>query len=149
MIITKQMANSGPVLNKDKWATPDKIFKPLMEEFGFTLDPCCEEQNAKAVFYFTIAEDGLKQDWSGHTVYVNPPYSRGNIDKWVEKCFKESQKPKTIVVALLPVSTSADWWHRWVWKKATLRFIKGRVQFVGAEHTAPFSSVIAIWPNYL
>ena len=31
----------------DEWATPDKLFEELNNEFGFTLDPCSNEQNFK------------------------------------------------------------------------------------------------------
>jgi len=150
MIVNKQLAESKGHLEKDKWETPAKVFKILNDEFGFTLDPCCEVQTAKASTFYTPLEDGLSKDWSGHTVFVNPPYSRYNIGKWVKKCCEEGKK--TTVVALLPVSDSAKWWHTYIcagfpgnhsWNE--LRFVKGRIKFVGARFTAPFSSVIVIW----
>ena len=144
MIVNKQLANSKGCANKDKWETPDKIFSLLNEEFGFTLDPCCEIHTAKCDKYFTEAEDGLLQDWSGEVVFVNPPYSRGNIDKWMKKCYDESLKG-TIIVALIPVSSSAKWWHEYVWNKSHIHYFKGRIRFVGAPFTAPFSSCLAIY----
>lgn len=143
MIVNTELANSKGHQSKDRWETPLYIFNRLNEEFTFTLDPCCETHTAKAETFFTENENGLVQDWRGHIVFVNPPYSRGNIDKWVKKCYEEGQK--TTVVALLPVSTSAAWFHDYVWGKAELRFIRRRIRFVGAPFTAPFSSVIAIW----
>lgn len=147
MIVNQQLAKSEGHINKDLWQTPDEIFQPLNAEFGFTVDPCCTVNTAKCRKFFTPDDNGLLQDWGGQIAFVNPPYSRGNIDKWVRKCYEESLKPGTIVVALLPVSTSANWWHDWVWKKAEIRFIRQRVRFKGAKHTAPFSSVIAIYKN--
>lgn|SRR5574341_743717 len=147
MIVNKELATSAGHANKDLWSTPSKVYNPLNDEFRFTLDPCCVAETAKCSKFFTPVEDGLKQNWSGEIVFCNPPYSRGNIDLWVKKCYEESQKPNTIVVALLPVSTSSDWFHNWVWGKAELRFVKRRVRFVGAPFTAPFSSVIAIYNN--
>lgn len=144
MIVNSELAKSTGCLNKDKWETPDKVFTPLMEEFGFTLDPCCEPQTAKCATFFTEIDNGLIQDWGGHIVYVNPPYSRGNIDQWMKKCYEESLKGVT-VVALIPVSTSAAWFHKYVWGKAELRFYKGRIRFKGGEFTAPFSSMLAIY----
>jgi site-specific DNA-methyltransferase (adenine-specific) len=145
MIVNKELAISEGHLQKDLWATPDYIFSPLDIEFGFTLDPCCTIETAKCAKFYTPSEDGLIQDWSGERVFVNPPYSRGNIDKWVKKCFLESSAMQTIVVALIPVSTSAKWFHEWVLNKAELRFYRGRIRFVGAPFTAPFSSVLAIY----
>jgi len=144
VIVNTELATSTGHVSKDLWETPAKLFNTLNAEFHFTLDPCCMPETAKCKEYFTPAEDGLKQSWSGHVVYVNPPYSRGNIDKWVRKCYEESRNGPT-VVALLPVSTSSSWFHDWVWGKAEIRFIKRRVRFVGAPFTAPFSSMIAIY----
>lgn len=143
MIINQQLAASTGHLNKDLWATPDHIFKPLMEEFKFTLDPCCVPETAKCSRFFTPETNGLHQDWGGHNVFVNPPYSRGNIDLWVKKCYEESAL--ALVVGLLPVSTSSTWFHDWVYGKAELRFYKVRIKFVGAPYNAPFSSMLAIW----
>ncbi len=145
MIVNKQLAQSEGHLQKDLWETPDYIFDPLNAEFGFTLDPCCTVETAKCSIFYTPTKNGLIQSWAGHRVYANPPYSRGNIDKLVRKFYEESQH--ALVVALLPVSSSSGWWHDWVWNKAELRFIRGRIKFKGAPFTAPFSSVIAIYKN--
>jgi phage N-6-adenine-methyltransferase len=147
MIVNQELAKSNGCDQKDLWETPDYIFNPLNDEFGFTLDPCCTIVTRKCDKFYTPFEDGLLQNWCGDRVYCNPPYSRGNIDKWAEKCYLESLKSNTVVVALLPVSTSSNWWHEWVWKKAELRYVKGRIRFKGAKHTAPFSSVIAIYSS--
>lgn len=134
------------VQQKDMWRTPDEIFKPLHNEFNFTLDPCCEIGSAKCSNFYTPDDDGLKHDWPFHRVFCNPPYSRGNIEKWVEKCYYQSEFYGALVVALLPVSTSSKWFHKYIWKVADeIRFIKGRVKFIGANSTAPFSSMIVIW----
>lgn len=113
MIINKELATSQGCEQKDRWATPDEIFLPLYAEFGFNLDPCCEIHTAKCQYFFTEKEDGLLQDWGKHIVFVNPPYSRGTIDKWMKKCYEESLKG-VVVVALIPVSTSSKWFHEYV-----------------------------------
>lgn len=145
MIVNKQLAESKGVDQKDLWETPQHIFQKLNEEFGFTLDPCCTKETAKCNHYITPEIDGLRESWEGHVVFCNPPYSRGNIDEWVKKCFLESLNPNTKVVALLPVSTSSDWWHDFIVGQSEIRFVNKRVRFVGAPYTAPFSSVIVIW----
>lgn len=139
------MIVAEPIKDKDKWETPDHIFEKLNEEFGFTLDPCCEPHTAKCDKFYTPEEDGLSKCWQGETVFCNPPYSNYNIDKWMEKCYLESLKPNTTVVALTAVSGSARWWHGFVLNKAELRFIERRVKFVSAPYTAPFSSVIIVF----
>jgi hypothetical protein len=48
-------------------------------------------------------------------------------------------------VALLPSRTDTRWFHTWVYGKAEIRFIKGRLKFGGAKDSAPFPSLLAIW----
>jgi phage N-6-adenine-methyltransferase len=130
---------------KDDWETPQDVFEKLDKEFNFTLDPCCVPETAKCEKYYTPIEDGLLQDWGGETAFVNPPYSSGQQDLWVKKCFEESRKPNTTVVALLPARTDTRRFHDYIYGKAEIRFIKGRIRFVGAGNSAPFPSMIAIW----
>jgi site-specific DNA-methyltransferase (adenine-specific) len=144
MIINKQLANSNGVSEKDLWETDPELYKVLNNVYRFTLDPCCVKETAKCNKFYTPIENGLIQDWTNEVVFMNPPYSRGNIDKWIEKAYNESLK-RAVIVALIPVSASAKWWHKYVIGKCDLVYIQGRVKFVGAESTAPFSSVLAIY----
>lgn len=54
----------------DQWATPQDTFDELNKEFSFDLDPCADKQNHKCEKYFTVAEDGLKQNWGGTACFV-------------------------------------------------------------------------------
>ena len=56
--------------NSDEWATPQKIYDDLDEEFNFTLDPCASENNHKCALYFTKEQDGLSQKWGGRAFSV-------------------------------------------------------------------------------
>lgn len=78
---TKPMFSSAT----DEWETPQEFFDTLNAEFHFTLDPCSTDENAKCAKHFTRQDDGLKQDWTGETVYCNPPYGR-EMPKWIAKC---------------------------------------------------------------
>ena len=71
----------------DEWATPQELFDPLDAEFHFTLDPCSTDQNAKCEKHYTKVQDGLAQDWTGETVWCNPPYGR-DVGKWIRKCYE-------------------------------------------------------------
>lgn len=130
---------------KDDWETPQSFFNELNKEFNFTLDPCATHETAKCTKYYTAEEDGLKQDWEGETVFCNPPYSNRQQTKWVEKCYMEAKKLNTVVVALLPARTDTIRFHEYIYGKAEIRFLKGRLKFVGAPSTAPFPSMIVIW----
>lgn len=138
---------------KDDWETPHWLFDKLNAEFHFTLDPCCTHQTAKCRKHYTPAENGLIQDWGGEIVFCNPPYSRktstnpGQI-AWVQKCAAEAQKPNTTVVALLPARTDTELFHSYIYGKAEIRFLKGRMSFLdnGKETGKPlFGSMICIW----
>ena len=72
-----------------EWETPQDFFDKLNKEFHFTLDPCATPDNAKCEKYFTKEQDGLKQDWTGETVYCNPPYGR-EMPLWIEKCARHA-----------------------------------------------------------
>jgi len=126
----------------DEWPTPQWLYTALDREFGFTLDPCATPANAKCRHFFTRELDGLAQDWSEHTVFMNPPYGRA-IGLWVEKAYKTHLQGAT-VVALLPSRTDARWWHNYV-MKGEIRFIRGRVTFEGGKFPAPFPSAIVIF----
>ena len=77
-------------------------------------------------------------------MFCNPPYGR-EIAKWTQKACEESQKPNTTVVMLIPARTDTQWFHNWVYGKAGIRFVKGRLKFGEAQNSAPFPSMIAIY----
>jgi phage N-6-adenine-methyltransferase len=129
----------------DLWATPQNFFDELDKEFHFTLDPCATPENAKCKKYYTVKEDGLKQDWQGETVFCNPPYGKA-IKNWVKKCYEESRKPNTKVVMLIPARTDTKYFHEYIYKKAKeIRFVKGRLKFGCSKNSAPFPSMVVIF----
>lgn len=126
----------------DEWETPQVLFDQLDREFHFTLDPCADHFNHKTPEYFTKEMDGLKQKWTG-TVFCNPPYGR-QIGKWVKKAYDESQNGATVVM-LIPARTDTSWFHDWIYGKAEIRFIRGRIVFGKAKYNAPFPSMVCIF----
>ena len=87
---------------------------------------------------------------------MNPPYGR-QIGKWVKKCYEESRKPDTLVVLLIPARTDTRYFHDYIFGKAEVRFIKGRLTFWDMDSKkylkgdfksmtpAPFPSAIIIF----
>ena len=130
----------------DMWATPQEFYDKLNDEFNFTLDPCATEDNKKCDNFFTVDDDGLKQDWSGNIVFCNPPYGRA-IKDWVKKSYEESLKTNTTVVMLIPSRTDTIYFHEFIYGKAEIRFIKGRLKFGDAKNSAPFPSMVVIYRN--
>lgn len=131
--------------NSNEWATPAETFQALDKEFHFDLDPCATPQNAKCRDFYTIDNDGLKQNWGGRRVFCNPPYGR-EIGKWVKKCHEESRKPDTLVVMLIPARTDTAYFHDYIYHQAReIRFIRGRLHFNESKAAAPFPSMIVIF----
>ena len=123
---------------KHDWETPQDLFDELDEEFDFDLDPCTNGENQKCDKYFTKEQDGLKQDWQGHNIFVNPPYGR-QIKHWVKKCYEEGQKENTTVVMLIPARTDTRYFHDYIYHKAEIRFIKGRLKFSNSKKLCSIS----------
>ena len=123
-----------------EWETPYALFDALNEEFGFELDVCASVNNHKCKDYFSKLDDGLSQDWGSRTVWMNPPYGR-EIGPWIKKAANHSGT----AVALVPARVDTRWWHDHIQGKAEVRFIKGRVKFVGAKFNAPFPCAVVIW----
>ena len=124
----------------DEWSTPQDFFDKLNDEFSFTLDPCANDTNHKWKKYFTKTENGLLQNWDDEIVFCNPPYGR-EIGKWVKK----AAESKATVVMLLPARTDTKWFHDYIYEKAEIRFIKGRLKFGEAQNSAPFPSMVVIF----
>ena len=139
--------NKGMYSSKrDDWETPREFFDKLNLEFNFDVDVCATKENAKCNEYWTKETDGLKQKWAGFC-FMNPPYGR-EIGKWICKAFQESKQDYCgCVVGLLPARTDTRWFHEYIYGKAEIRFLKGRLKFGGGQNNAPFPSMIVIWKD--
>lgn len=133
---------------RSDWGTPQKLFDELHERFNFTVDAAANDLNHKLPRWWgpgTGAEhpNGLDVSWSGERVFCNPPYGRG-ISHWCSKAWLETNATS---VLLLPVRTDTAWFHEIILPdaRATIRYIRGRLKFEGAEYPAPFPSMLVIW----
>ncbi len=147
MTVTSGMFSSDSV----EWGTPQELFDELDSVYHFTLDVCASRSNAKCERYFDKEANGLRQSWKGETCFMNPPYGKEIVD-WVRKAYQESAAGAT-VVCLLPARTDTRWFHDYVYGKARIHFIKGRLKFTNqhsaAAESAPFPSMIAIYDRKL
>lgn len=143
--------------DKDCWATPQWLFDALNLEFAFGLDAAATEQNAKVECFMTERADSLQQEWKqyvmfGHSaVWINPPYSRGMISKFINKSRIQSKKHGLVVVLLVPATPDASWWPT---DASEIRFITGgRISFVNpvtgkAENGNTKGSAIIVFNPY-
>lgn len=134
---------------KMDWRTPQAFFDELNDEFHFGLDAAASPENAKCSLYFTPETDGLTRVWGGcGAVFCNPPYGR-DIGKWVKKAYQESVHGGDTIVLLIPARTDTSYFHDYIYGKAEIRFIRGRLKFEdengAAMHPAPFPSMVVIY----
>ncbi len=159
---------------KMDWETPQWLFDRLDDEFKFDIDVCANEYNHKCAKYFTKENDGLSMsNWGGYNCWMNPPYNEpeypckpkckkkrcaarghhidehipGQID-WIKKAYEEIKNNYGVVVCLLPARTDTKYFHDYCMKASEIRFIKGRLKFVGAPSSAPFPSMIVIFKQH-
>lgn len=142
----------------EEWETPGYIFNPLRDEFHFTLDAAASGTNFKCARYISKAQNALnpncnwvEQAGFGHSIWLNPPYGR-KIGQWMAKA-KHTAQIGCPVVCLVHARTDTLWFHNYCYNQSDvcveMRFIKGRVKFVGGKSSAPFPSMLIIFRSPL
>jgi phage N-6-adenine-methyltransferase len=128
---------------KDDWETPQATFDALHAEFNFLLDVAANSINAKLPRFYAEKDDGLSRPWAKRN-WCNPPYS--DLASWIQKASAE-QKLGNLTAMLIPARTDTRAFHAHVYNKPNveIRFLKGRLKFVGAQHSAPFPSMVVIF----
>lgn len=117
--------------------TPDYLKNDIKNEFGEYFDPCPVNPT----------QDGLEIDWpTDQAVYVNPPYTRGHISKWVEKCSEQHQRGCNIIL-LIPAYVDTAYFHDYIYQKPDIeiRFIRGRIKFKNYKGPSAFPSMLVIF----
>jgi phage N-6-adenine-methyltransferase len=134
-----------PTSATDEWATDPKVFEALSERYGpLTLDVAATAENAKCKRYFTRADDGLAQEWTGR-VWMNPPYGHA-LNAWMRKAWEASQTTADLVVCLVPAKTDTRWWREYA-QRGEVELLRGRLHFGGAPRAAPFASAVVVFRN--
>ena len=129
-----------PLAQTVEWSTPQELFDRLDKEFHFTVDVAANAANAKVGKYYDESVDGLRMDWTDETVWCNPPYGRA-IGDWVRK----AATSRATTVMLIPSRTDTRWFHDYIYNKAEIRFIKGRLKIGGQKASAPFPNMIVVF----
>jgi phage N-6-adenine-methyltransferase len=120
--------------------TPQDFFEAWNTLYNFTLDAAAIKSNRKVKNYLgpdhedESKRDALNCSWGnpGDAVWLNPPYSRGELEKWLSKCEIECARGITVVV-LLPSDTSTKWFHKHIHPRLHMtHFIQRRLKFNGA-----------------
>ena len=104
-----------------KWIrTPKSIWENLSKEFNFTVDACASHKNHLLPKYWTKDNSALDKNWDNEIVYCHPMY-----DIYIPKFIKKAFESKCITVFLLPASTNAEYFHKYLYKKQNvdIRFL--------------------------
>ena len=103
------VGNPPDLRERDERYTPRAVFESLA--LTFDLDVCAPVGGVPwipAARYYTVADDGLAQPWTGR-VWMNPPYSRAT--PWVRRFVDHRHG-----IALVGHAKSA--WHPLLWSAA-------------------------------
>lgn len=114
----------------DEWYTPIEIVNALG---SFDLDPCSPTHRLwdTAKRHITPEEDGLKTPWGGVRVWLNPPYSRPLIERFVEKMVENNNG-----IALLFNRCDSKMFQDLIFPNATaIMFLRGRIKFYRPDGT--------------
>ena len=110
-LISSDLSND----EKNSWGTDPDIFNAMDREFNFVLDAAADNKNHKCDIYMTKENDSLTipwawylQDYKSRNVWINPPYGRNMIKKFMAKCIEEKELGITSVM-LVPATLDAQW----------------------------------------
>lgn len=56
-----------------------------------------------------------------------------------------SAQTGALVVMLLPARTDTAWFHDYIYRRAEIRFVRGRLKFGGSRNSAPFPSMVCVF----
>lgn len=119
-----------------EWYTPGFIIEAARKAMGgIDLDPASSEAAnellVKAVRYFSEADNGLAQFWSGR-VWLNPPYSAKLVRAFVDKLI-ESGTGVTQACVLLNNITDTATGQKLLRFSDAVCFPSGRIRFIDAS----------------
>lgn len=124
----------------DEWYTPAEYLNAAVDVMGgIDLDPAsCEtaQTNVLATRYYTQADNGLGQQWSGR-VWLNPPYSRPLMGQFIDKLVDSYEAGDVTQAVLLTHSTTdTAWFHRAAEACSALCLTRGRIKFLNRDMVA-------------
>lgn len=111
------------------WLTPPHIINSLGK---FDLDPCTPDIMpwVTAERRYTKEDDGLSKEWEGR-VWMNPPYDKEVLNKWLKKLSEHGNG-----ITLIFNRTETNYFFESIWNKAdAVLFIKGRIHFYKVDGT--------------
>ncbi len=123
-----------------EWYTPPVYLEAARAVLGkLDLDPASSQtaqRSVRATQFYSLADDGLSKRWKG-SVWLNPPYTGGIVDKFVEKlCEHFLCGDVKAAILLTNNATETAWYQPAAQVAACVCFPKGRIRFID-EHGEP------------
>lgn len=119
---------SGAVTARtDEWLTAPATHAAVGGWEAFDLDPAAmvDQPWPTARRHYTIRDNGLTLRWDADSIWMNPPYSRGLLGRFMARMAAHG-----CGIALIFARTDTEAFHAHVWGAATaLLFLRGRQQF--------------------
>jgi ParB family transcriptional regulator, chromosome partitioning protein len=123
------------------WRTPAEYVELARQVLGdIDLDPASSalaQETVKAALYYSEAEDGLADRWSGR-VWLNPPYCQPAIGQFVDKRVTELAIGN-VESAILLVNNNTDtaWFQKAAASSSSICFPRRRIRFKGGVDRSP------------
>lgn len=143
----KTPVNAIVLKDSDNRFTSPAFIRAIERSFGrIDFDPCWHPASAvrpRAYLDVRRGDDGLRDDWSGDVVFVNPPWSKQK--RWLERAHDQWSKRKVrTVVCLVPAKTDTKLFHHVLSKDADVYFVEGRPRFFREDGRSEATMVSAM-----
>src|SRR6266567_3336565 len=129
---TVRSTSYSPDRYDDEWFTPVEIMDAVRDVLGtIDLDPasCIEAQaTVRAKRFYSIADDGLKQEWAGR-VWLNPPFSHPLHIHFVNKLIAEVASGRVSEAILLVNILPSAWLQDALEACSSVCFSRDRLRF--------------------
>ena len=130
----------------DERKTPRWLFDLANEAFRFTIDLAASPINALVDRYYTKEDSAFAHDWTGETGWCNPPYSHGNLNRFVDKALMEVdlRADKPTILMLIQGDSSTRYGQKALISGHVL-FIDRRIAFDDEPQGARFPSWLVLF----
>lgn len=121
----------------NEWFTPAHYVELARTVLGsIDVDPASNDYaqaTVQAGTFYTAETNGLDKEWCGK-VWMNPPYSRALIGRFIDKLVEEYQSGRCTEAIILTHNSTDTQWAATLFRNATaLCFTRGRVKFVSPK----------------
>jgi len=126
----------------DERCTPRWLYDLVDEAYRFDIDLAATNENALCDVYFTKENNALAQGWDDTIAWCNPPYSRGQLVKWVTKAL---ESPNATILMLLPGDCSTKAGQLALSNSSGVLFLDRRLSFDNEPQGAKFASWLVLF----